>query len=290
MGAGRPGRVTEPQTLTEIRSMLEARGLSPRKSMGQNFLVDRNLVAKLARRAGVGENDIVFEVGPGTGTLTGELLASGARVVAVELDRGLAELLRERFAEPIRGGRLTLIEGDCLESKSRINQTAIDALGTAPFKLVANLPYHAATPLMLTLITTHPACRSMHVTIQREVAERLSAPPGGKRYGSISVVAACVMPARAFAGLPGECFWPRPTVASAMVELTRLDDPHTDDPVALAAFCRDAFAGRRKQLQTLLRSMGRPPERWPEGINPTDRIESLPPERISALEHATRNL
>ncbi|MEL6394997.1 MAG: 16S rRNA (adenine(1518)-N(6)/adenine(1519)-N(6))-dimethyltransferase RsmA [Planctomycetota bacterium] len=285
--------MTEPtghqaQTLAEIRDLLAAHGLAPNKALGQNFLIDKNLVEKLCERARVSASETVFEVGPGTGTLTGQLLARGARVVAVELDRGLAELLRSRFAAEAEAGRFVLIEGDCLDRKSEVNREAVAVLGDGPFKLVANLPYHAATPLMLALMISHPGCVSMHATIQREVAERLAAAPGSKSYGSVSVVAACLMPARPFAGLPGECFWPRPKVASAMVELVRLERPLTDDPAALADFCRRCFAGRRKQLGVVLRAMGREPAVWPAGIDRTMRIEALSPTLIAALEEATR--
>jgi len=292
------------QRLSDIRAMLDAAGLSPRKALGQNFLIDRNLVERCVERSGVEHGDLVLEVGPGTGTLTGALLERGARVVAVELDRGLAGLLRERFAERLHGGphegscsgdapepgRLVLIEGDCLDGKRALNAEAAALLADRPFRLVANLPYGAATPLMLVLMCDWPACGEMHVTIQKEVADRLAAGPGSKAYGSISVVSGCAMPARKFAGLPAECFWPRPGVASSMVSLVRLAAPATDDPRALADFCQKLFSGRRKQLGAALRAGGLEPDPWPEGIEPTDRVERLAPDRVAALERATRGL
>src|SRR6186713_2406397 len=105
------------QTLAQIRELLESRGLAPRKSLGQNFLIDHNLIRKLVDASGAAAGDLVLEVGPGTGALTEELLDRGCRVIACELDRGLAELLRERFAATAGSGRFTLIEGDCLASK-----------------------------------------------------------------------------------------------------------------------------------------------------------------------------
>ena len=282
------------QRLSDIRAMLDEAGLSPNRALGQNFLIDRNLVERCVERSGVGPGDLVLEVGPGTGTLTGALLERGARVVAVELDRGLAGLLRERFADRLHDGetpaegQLALIEGDCLDGKRALNPRAAALLGDERFKLVANLPYGAATPLMLVLMCDTPNCTEMHVTIQKEVADRLRAGPGRKAYGSISVVAACVMPAKRFAGLGAECFWPRPKVASSMVSLERLNQPATDDARALADFCQLLFSGRRKQLGALLRARGLEPDAWPEGIRPTDRVEQLAPERVAALERAVR--
>jgi 16S rRNA (adenine1518-N6/adenine1519-N6)-dimethyltransferase len=264
------------QTLSEIKELLESRGLSPRKSMGQNFLVDQNLIRKLVDSARVGAGDLVLEVGPGTGTLTEELLSRGCAVVAVELDRGLAALLRERL-----GGRagFTLIEGDALEGKRAINPEAARALGRRPFKLVANLPYGAATPLMLALLVEHPECAGMWVTIQREVADRLLARPGGKEYGAISVVAQAMCEVSRIASLPPECFWPRPDVTSAMVSLVRRAEPLTADARGLAEFAQGVFTKRRKQLGAVL---GR--ERaWPAGIRPEQRAEELSVEQMVAL-------
>src|SRR4051812_46760539 len=202
------------QPLSEIKDLLASRGLAPRKSLGQNFLIDHNLIRKLADAAGVGRGgakggDTVLEVGPGTGALTEELLARGCRVVAVELDRGLAGLLRERFAAYVRdaawhrasarcsppgragpppesgaGGALVLIEGDALDGPLGLNAAAAELLSPPhlltsspphPFTLVANLPYAAGTPVMLALLTHFPSCRGQYVTIQREVADRLLA-------------------------------------------------------------------------------------------------------------------
>lgn len=268
------------QTLHEIKDLLASRGLSPRKRFGQNFLVDQNLVRKLVDDAGVGEGDLVLEVGPGTGTLTEELLGRGCRVVACELDRGLAALLRERLA-----GRdtFTLIEGDCLASKREISPEVVGAVGGGRFRLVANLPYGAATPLMLALLTEHPACLSMHVTIQREVGDRLAARAGTDSYGAISAVAQTLARVRLIARLPRECFWPRPEIASVMVAIERREDHGIEDPGAFAAFCQRAFEKRRKQLGSVL---GRDFD-WPEGVTASARAESLDPVLLVALWRAS---
>lgn len=272
-----------PQTLEEIRATLDAHGCAPKKSLGQNFLIDRNLVSKLIDESGVGEGDLVVEVGPGTGTLTGALLGRGCAVIACELDDGLSRAIDERF-----GGndRFTLVHGDCLASKRAISEDLVAAIGGRPFSLVANLPYQAGTPLLLTLLSAHPQCGVMAVTIQKEVADRLLAGPGSKLYGSISVVAQSAARVTRIANLPNECFWPRPNVTSAMVKIERLDVPLTAHIGALAEFCQKTFAGRRKQLAGLLKHIGFPAVAWPENVSPTDRIEALPPERIVALASA----
>jgi 16S rRNA (adenine1518-N6/adenine1519-N6)-dimethyltransferase len=274
------------QTLAQIRELLDSHGLAPKKSLGQNFLIDHNLIRKLVDASGVGAGDLVLEVGPGTGTLTEELLSRGCEVVACELDTGLAAMNRERLgAHPEYGPRFTLIEGDCLESKREVSREAKRVLGGRPFTLVANLPYGAATPLMLTLLIEHPECRSMHVTIQREVADRLLARAGDDAYGQISVVAAAAAEVRLIATLSRECFWPRPDVTSAMISLIRRERPLAEDLGSLAAFAQRVFGQRRKQLGGLL---GREIA-WPPGVEPTMRAEELDVERMVALWRVSGN-
>lgn len=264
------------QTLTEIRRLLDERGLRPNKKLGQNFLIDQNLIGRLIEAAGVGDGDLVLEIGPGTGTLTEALLERGCEVVACELDRGLGELLDERLGS---NDRFTLVRGDCLESKRTLNPELVHAVGSRPFSLVANLPYGAGTPALLALLIDHPACARMAVTVQREVAERLSASPGTRAYGTISVIAQALCRVERIANLPPECFWPRPDVTSAMVLLERLGEASADDPRGLAEFCQRVFSARRKQLGSVL---GRDFP-FPEGVSPTDRAESLPVGVLIAL-------
>lgn len=269
------------QSAAEIKELLGSRGLAPQKRFGQNFLIDQNLVRKLVDEAAVAAGEVVLEVGPGTGTLTEELLARGCEVVACELDRGLAALLRERLGE--RSG-FTLVEGDCLAGKRHISEEIVRAVEGRPFVLVANLPYGAATPLVLALLVEHPDCRGMFVTIQKEVGERLAAKAGGDAYGSISVVTDTLATVRTIAKLPPECFWPRPDVTSVMIAIERKPGHGIDDAVSLAAFCQRVFEKRRKQLGSVL---GREFP-WPEGIAPTVRAEQLHPEQIVHLWRAQR--
>lgn len=271
------------QTLSHIKRLLDERGLRPKKSLGQNFLVDHNLIRRLVDASGVGEGDLVLEVGPGTGALTTALLDRGCEVVACELDDALARLLRDTLGRE-HPDRFTLVEGDCLESKRELSRTVRETLGGRRFTLVANLPYHAATPLMLALLTRHPECVGLHVTIQREVGERLVAPPGTKAYGSISVVAQRLCEVTTIAKLPPECFWPRPDVTSVMVSLLRRRAPGGPESwTRLADTCQALFAARRKQLGSVVRKLAGAGVTLPEGVSPSDRVESLTPERIEAL-------
>ena len=261
------------QTLAEIRSLLDAHGLAPKKSLGQNFLIDHNLIRLLVETSGVQSGDVVLEIGPGTGTLTEELLARGCRVVACELDDGLAGLLTGRFADQAAQGRFTLIHGDCLERKSVLNPALQKELAGHEFRLVANLPYGAASPLMV-MLSRDERCRGQYVTVQREVAERVRANPGSRDYSELSVlVQACGVPKR-IATLPPECFWPRPKVVSEMLaieplpESDRISDQQYE---SLAVLCRTLFTQRRKQIGAIL---GRS-RAFPTGIEPEWRPEQL---------------
>lgn len=271
------------QTLSQIKLLLEERGLSPKKALGQNFLVDHNLIRRLVDASGAGEGDLVLEVGPGTGALTTELLERGCEVIACELDTALSQLLRDTLGTEYPD-RFTLIEGDCLESKRELSRAAADALGGRPFTLVANLPYHAATPLMLALLTRCPECAGLHVTIQREVGDRLTAKPSTKTYGSISVVAQHLCEVSLVAKLPPECFWPRPDVTSVMISLARRDAPGgARDWARLADTCQMLFASRRKQLGSVVKRLAGGSVELPEGVESSARVESLAPEQVVAL-------
>lgn len=269
-------------TLSQLRAALDERGISPKRSLGQNFLIDLNLARKLADEARIAPGETVLEVGPGAGALTHILLQRAGRTVACELDDRLADLLRERFATEIGSGALTLVHADCLADKRTLNPDVVRALGDGPFALVANLPYGAATPLIATLLADHPACRGLYVTIQREVADRLTARPGSRDYSAISALAQSMATMRRIASLPPQCFWPRPKVESSMLALERRETPLTDDPAALSALCARLFAQRRKQLASIL---GRDVP-WPPGVEPTQRPEQLSPEQLIALAHA----
>jgi 16S rRNA (adenine1518-N6/adenine1519-N6)-dimethyltransferase len=275
------------QTLTQIRALLERAGHAPKKSLGQNFLTDHNLINKLLEAADLQPGETVLEIGPGTGTLTEGLLERGVRVIACELDTGLSQVLRETLGAEYPD-RFTLIEGDCLANKRTMNTEVAALIGECPYKLVANLPYHAATPLMMTLMTKHPGCTGMFVTIQSEVVDRLTGAPGTKAFGSISVVAQHLGRAERIAKLPPECFWPRPEVTSAMMAWRR-DPALPVDPawwVRLADITQTLFQSRRKQLAKPAKQIAGTDIEWPDGVNPTDRIEDLSVTHMVALAAA----
>jgi 16S rRNA (adenine1518-N6/adenine1519-N6)-dimethyltransferase len=234
------------QRLSEIKTMLADRGLHPRHRFGQNFLHDHNFLKRLVASAGVKRGDLVLEVGPGTGTLTEALIAEGADVIAVEIDRDLAELVQSRLGEQIR-----LICGDCLGKSRRLAPELVAAIGGRPFKLVANLPYQVASPLMCELLLTHANCVGQWITIQNEVADRLLASPGTAAWGPLSVIVRAMASVERLAVLPPTCFWPTPKVTSAMVGII---PTHTgrSDPHAFAAFVTKLFSTRRKQLGGVL--------------------------------------
>ncbi len=270
------------QTLTEIRALLDARGATPRHRFGQNFLHDHNQLRRLVARARVMRGTRVLEVGPGTGTLTETLLEAGATVIACEIDPVMTAIVRDRVL-PVADGRLDIVEGDCLDGKHHLSAALRAAIDTrfagAPFLLVANLPYQAATPLMLNLLTSVPHCSGLFVTIQREVADRLSASPGSKAYGPISVQAQLLAHVDPFAVLPPSCFWPAPEVHSAFVAIERIDPPPTHDPIELGRFLQRVFSKRRKQLGSVLGRVGS----WPPDIDPTMRPEQLTPHQLLTL-------
>ena len=269
------------QSLSEIKSILSERGLRPRHRFGQNFLVEPVHLRRLLDAAAASRGETVLEVGPGTGTLTEYLLAGGARVVASEIDRDLASLLRDRFGDSIE-----LVEGDVLSAKRSISIGVFEAIGDRDFKLVANLPYQIASPL-LAILAGEPRCRGCFVTVQREVADRLGAAPGSSDYGPLSVVVQARFKVSRLADLPPGCFWPPPKVTSAMVSM----EPRTEPAVPLAdldgfgRFVQSIFGKRRKQLGSIV---GRSTP-LPAGIDPAVRPESLSIEQWVALWNARPN-
>ncbi|MCZ6835420.1 MAG: rRNA adenine dimethyltransferase family protein, partial [Planctomycetota bacterium] len=179
------------QTLSDIRTLLAERCMHPKHKLGQNFLHDKNQLGKLMEAAQVGEGDLVLEVGPGTGTLTEALLEAGAHVIACEIDTDMADLIDDRLSMVCptqKTNTFTLIRGDCLDKGRVINPAIVKAIAGREFKLVANLPYQIASPLMTTLLIDHSNCIGQYITIQREVADRLLAKPSTKAYGPLSII------------------------------------------------------------------------------------------------------
>ncbi|MEW9918738.1 16S rRNA (adenine(1518)-N(6)/adenine(1519)-N(6))-dimethyltransferase RsmA [Marimonas sp. MJW-29] len=268
-------------SLPPLREVIARHGLSARKSLGQNFLLDLNLTAKIARQAGDLENCDVLEIGPGPGGLTRGLLAEGARhVLAIEKDsRCLPALAEIAEAYP---GRLTVIEGDALE---------IDPLAhlTPPIRVAANLPYNVGTELLVRWLTPRdwpPFWESLTLMFQREVAERIVAQPGSKAYGRLAILAQWRAEARIAMQLPPGAFTPPPKVSSSVVHLTALPEPRFPaDPDVLSRVVAAAFNQRRKMLRASLKGVAPDIEDRliAAGIAPTDRAEQVPLEGFCAL-------
>lgn len=233
---------------SEVRRMLESLGVSPRKSLGQNFLVDRNVAERILEAAEVCRSDHVLEIGPGLGALTVGLLEQAKLVVAVEFDDRLFGHLVERF----RGSeRLRLIHADVL--KCDLNEL-LQEQGAAINKVVANLPYATGSRILVNLLRARRIPDAITITVQREVAHRLVAMPGGKDYGLLGVWVHRLYDAAVTRTVSARCFWPEPEVTSSVVVL-RKHARHPLDEASEKLFCRltkAAFSQRRKQLASFL--------------------------------------
>ena len=280
------------QTLGEIQTLLATAGLRPRRRLGQNFLIDGNLLRKLVDAADIGPQDTVIEVGGGTGGLTDHLAARAGRVVVLEIDRGLHRLLESRFAD---SPNVEVHCQDALHNKNRLgevlqrelidvdsgSETLVDEppvgprqalVGkppVAPFQapvdkppvtpaltLVANLPYGIAAPLLINLLLEAPQMRRFCFTVQREVADRMVAEPNGKTYGPLSITLQATCHIRRMANVSRAAFWPRPKVDSQMLRLDRMQD----GPLSYAelrpfvSLVRASFLHRRKTMAYNLES------------------------------------
>ena len=267
--------------LPALSEVIRTHDLSAKKSLGQNFLLDLNLTAKIARQAGDLSGCDVLEVGPGPGGLTRGLLAEGARrVLAVEKDpRCLPALAEISDAYP---DQLTVIQGDALE----VN--VLDHL-TPPIRVAANLPYNVGTELLVRWLTPKdwpPFWQSLTLMFQKEVAERVVAAPGTKKYGRLALLAQWRADAQIVMELPPEAFVPAPKVHSAVVHLKALEKPRFEaDAAILSRVVGAAFNQRRKMLRAALKVMGPDIEDRlrAAGIPPTERAEQVSLEAFCAL-------
>ena len=272
---------------TDVRALLAAHDLRPSRALGQNFLADPNTARRIIRLARVGPGDRVLEIGPGIGSLTvalAEAVAPHGQVLALELDRHLLPVLAEVVADlpPVR-----IVNDDALTADY---DTLLDTAG--PWTMVSNLPYNVATPLMARLLDEVPALRTLSVMVQKEVAERLAAPPGNPASGAISVKVAYHATARVVGVVPPTVFVPRPKVDSAIVRFERHPAPPVDvpSPEGLFALARAGFGQRRKSLRQALRSLlGTRVEELlaAAGIPALTRAEALTLDQWAALARAT---
>ena len=265
------GRRLGRRGLTEL---LETHGLRPSRALGQNFLADPNTAERIVALAGVRPGDRVVEVGPGLGSLTTALISAGALVTAVELDGRLAAILRDEvLGADVAAGRLEVVQADALDFGW------VGGLDGQGWALVANLPYNVATPLVIQVLERVPAVERMLVMVQREVAERLAAPPGSRTYGAASVKVAYWAEAEVVGRVPPAVFLPRPRVESALVRIVRRPVPAVGPEVVgyerLAEVVRAGFGRRRKMLRGSLAGVVDEAAFAEAGVDPTARAEDL---------------
>lgn len=273
--------------LPPLRDVIARHGLAAQKSLGQNFLLDLNLTRRIARAAGSLDDHHILEVGPGPGGLTRALLMEGAKhVTALERDKRCLPALEEISAA--YPGRLTIVEGDALEIDMK-------ALVTGPSRIVANLPYNIATPLLIGWLQTEPArpwYDSMTLMFQKEVAERIVAKPGSKAYGRLGIAAQWRTHARMLFDIDRRAFTPPPSITSTVVHLVPREAPLAPaDPRALELVVAAAFGQRRKMLRASLKSLTPKAQEILEiaGIEGTKRAEELTIEEFSALARAFKS-
>lgn len=267
-----------------VRKIIQAHGFKVRKALGQNFLMDANIIEKIVRFADLTEQDLTFEIGPGLGVLTRRLARSAGRVIAVELDQNLLPILQETLAD---FPNAEVVHGDALKvdfDRLAEERTAgVFGRQGKKYKLVANLPYYITTPLLMHLLTNGFNLERLVVMMQREVADRLQASPGGKDYGSLSVAVQYYTVPEIVVRVPKTVFYPAPDVDSAVVRLTKREAPPVDVASEELFFkvVRAAFGQRRKTLLNSLTGSGLAArEIWLEvlsktGIDPARRGETL---------------
>jgi 16S rRNA (adenine1518-N6/adenine1519-N6)-dimethyltransferase len=264
--------MTTRQTLSHLRNLFDERGIKPKNKLGQNFLIDLNLLDLLANAAELGSDDLVVEVGTGTGSLTARLARQAGAVLGVEIDTTFHALTEEALAGQ---ANVTLVQADILKSKNELHPEVLAVLddlhrrsGCPRLKLVANLPYAVATPVIANFLLSGLPFERMVVTVQWEIAERLTARPGTKDYGALAVLVQSLADVELIRRLSPSVFWPRPQVASAFVcirpnpvKRARVGDVHR-----FRVFLRDLYAHRRKNLRGALVS-------WPGGRRDKDDVD-----------------
>ena len=284
------------QTKHQIQQILESAGVSPKRRLGQHFLIDLNLMRLLVDCANIDSTDIVLEVGCGTGSLTEALAERAGVVIAVEIDNALAEIAE---AELESCENVEIVNTDILKNKSTISRIVTNALTLARQKcpgrimLVANLPYNVASPVMLNLLTGPVVADAMYVTVQKQVADRMTASPGSSDYGTLSIYLSATGDVKLIRVLKPTVFWPAPQVHSAMVSFVRnKDKAGRVRNMELLSDIVNLFMGhRRKMLKACtkfahdrLARIGN----WPEifqrcSIDPTRRPEQLSPQDYIAI-------
>lgn len=234
-------------------AVLQKYNFNFQKKFGQNFLIDTHVLDKIIHAAGITKEDFVLEIGPGIGTMTQYLCENARQVLAVEIDRMLIPIL----ADTLRGyDNVEVLNEDIL--KVDINRIAREKNGGKPIKVVANLPYYITTPIIMGLFESHVPMESITVMVQKEVAERMQVGPGSKDYGALSLAVQYYARPEIVANVPPNCFMPRPKVGSAVIRLTRHEEPTVEvkDEKLLFRLIRASFNQRRKTLANGLSNAG----------------------------------
>ena len=226
-------------------AVLQKYNFNFQKKFGQNFLIDTNVLDKIISSAEITKDDCVLEIGPGIGTMTQYLAESAREVVAVEIDKALIPILQDTLSEY---DNVTIINEDIL--KVDINKIAQEKNAGKPIKVVANLPYYITTPIIMGLFESHVPLKSITIMVQKEVADRMQVGPGTKDYGALSLAVQYYAKPEIVANVPPNCFIPRPNVGSAVIRLTRYEEPpvKVKDENRMFALIRASFNQRRKTL------------------------------------------
>lgn len=265
------------------------------KKFGQNFLIDTHVLEKIIKAAGVTQDDLVLEIGPGIGTMTQYLAENAARVVAVEIDSNLIPILQDTLKDY---ENVTIIHDDIL--KVDINELARTYNGGNPIKVVANLPYYITTPIIMGLFESNVPIDNITVMVQKEVADRMQVGPGSKDYGALSLAVQYYAEPYIVANVPPNCFMPRPNVGSAVIRLTRHQEPpvQVKDAGLMFKLVRASFNQRRKTLQNGLNNSPEIPYTKEQiadaigslGLQAAVRGETLTLEQFAALSNCFSNL
>ncbi len=289
----------ERQTRTHLMEMFEKQGFHPRSDLGQNFLIDLNLLEYIVREGRLGPKDVVLEIGAGTGGMTAFLAREAAAVISVEIDSNMHALAAQAVADC---ENVTLLNCDVLRNKNALAPEVLSAvreeLEKDPerrLKLVANLPYNVATPVVSNLVATDIPWSRMVILIQLELAQRMAARPGRSTYGALSAWLQSQCDVKLLKRLPPSVFWPRPKVNSGVVRLHPLREQRTKivDREFFHDFLRRLFHHRRKVLRSVLAGMYRKQLGKPridellksQGLTETSRAEELPVHRLIKLSN-----
>ena len=260
---------------TDLKAILDSRGMAMQKKFGQNFLINSSARQKLAESLDLSENDSVWEVGPGLGALTTEILKHGAKLTAFEIDRGFVNFLTEEIMSEFPN-QLKIVSGDFLKTW----KNELDTNGQAK-KFFGNLPYNVAATIMADLISSQIRFEKCVITVQKEVAQRICAKNDSEDYSSFSVLCQWAYDVKPLMDLGSSSFWPKPNVNSRAVIMTKKDDfPNCENPVLFLKMLRAVFANRRKTIKNNLNNLTQNPQITDKilldaGIESSIRAETL---------------